>query len=365
MKTVNRRHALGLLAGAAGLTYGGPGFAQQQKKIAFILNGTPGDVGWNFEHARGIEQAKAAYGDTLQMDSFYGVKEWGVEDAAKIQELIDDNYDMIFACSFGYMQSMMKMAFTAPSIKFEHCGGYIRAANLSTYSARWYEGRVPQGLIAGTMTKTNKIGYLASFPIPQVLRGINAAYLAAKSVNPDVEFEVVWLNSWFSPEREEEVSRQLVANGADVLLAHTNSTKPTEVAEELGAFAFGQASDMTAYGPSATLSSTINNWGPYYVRRIGEMLDDSWTSTNTWGGYNDEIIASGDFSDQMPNRLFLQANDTVGRLATGQLSPFVGPIRRQDGTAWLAPGETASDRDLLKMSFFVEGISSVIPSGNN
>ena len=256
---------------------------------------------------------------------------------------------------------MMEVSFKAPDTLFEHCGGFIRTENMSTYSARWYEGRVPQGLIAGTMTKTNKIGYLASFPIPQILRGINAAYLAAKSVNPDVEFEVVWLNAWFSPEKEEAVSRQLIEGGADVLLAHTNSTKPTEIAQELGAFAFGQASDMSSYGPDATLSSTINSWGPYYVRRIGAMLDGTWSTTETWGGFEEEMIAAGTFSDQMPNRLFLQATDTVSRLAEGKSEPFVGPVKRQDGTAWLAPGETASDHDLLKMNFFVEGITSIIP----
>ncbi|MEJ6403149.1 BMP family ABC transporter substrate-binding protein [Yoonia sp. 2307UL14-13] len=365
MTYISRRNAIGLLAGATTATLATPSLAQAKPKIAFILNGTPGDVGWNYEHERGIAQAKAAFGDQTQIDTFYGVKEWGEEDAAQLETLSGQGYDMIFACSFGYMQSMMQAAFAAPDIKFEHCGGFVRTGNMSTYSARWYEGRVPQGLIAGTMTKTNKIGYLASFPIPQILRGINAAYLAAKSANPDVEFEVVWLNSWFSPEREEEVSRQLIANGADVLLAHTNSTKPTEVAEDLGAFAFGQASDMSAYGPNATLSATINNWGPYYVRQIGAMLDGSWSSTNTWGGFADEMIAAGEFSDQMPNRLFLKAADTVERLGAGQMNPFVGPVRRQDGSAWLAPGETASDRDLLKMDFFVEGLTGVIPSTGN
>lgn len=359
---MNRRNALGLLAGGATMALSKPGFAQTQPKIAFMLNGTPGDVGWNFEHARGIEQSQAAFGDRVQIDSFYDVEEWGKGDVAKIAELVDQGYNMIFGCSFGYMQAVMNAAFGAPDVTFEHCGGYVRTANMSTYSARWYEGRVTQGLIAGSITKTNKVGYLASFPIAQILRGINSAYLAAKTVNPDVEFEVVWLNSWFSPDREAEVSRQLIENGADVLLAHTNSTKPTEVAEELGAFAFGQASDMSAYGPNATLSATINNWGPYYVRRIGEWLDGNWASTNTWGGFADEMIAAGDFSQQLPNRLFLQASDTVERLGSRDMNAFTGPIRRQDGSAWLAPGETASDRDLLTMDFFVEGITNVIPS---
>lgn len=362
MLKLNRRTALGMLGAASATAMAGPLYAQDRKKVAFMLNGKPGEVGWNFEHARGIEEAKAAFGDKVQMDSFYGVGEWGKGDADKLKELIADKYDMIFGCSFGYMNSMIQAAFSAPETKFEHCGGYIRSANMSTYSARWYEGRVPQGLIAGAMTKTNKIGYLASFPIPQILRGINAAYIAAKSVNPDVEFDVVWLNSWFSPEKEEEVSRMLIDRGADILLAHTNSTKPTEVAEELGAYAFGQASDMSKFGPRATLSATLNNWGPYYVRRIEALLNNSWATENTWGGLSDQMIAIAPLSEDIPNRVFLQVEDAIERLSNGSQNAFTGPVRRQDGSGWLAAGEVASDADLLKMNFFVDGLTAVIPS---
>jgi len=361
MTPINRRKAIGLMT-AAGAAYGTGAVAQAPKKIAFLLNGTPGTVGWNYEHLRGINQAKEAFGASVQIDSFYGVPEWTSEGADKMRELVAQGYDMIFGCSTGYMESMMYVSFEAPNTAFEHCGGYIRSNNLSTYSARWYEGRVPQGLIAGSVTKTNRIGYLASFPIAQILRGINAAQLAAKAVNPDVEFDVMWLNSWFSLEKEEEASRALIARGADVLMAHTNSTKPTEVAEELGAYAFGQASDMSQFGPNATLSSTINNWGPYYVRRIGALLDGTWATTDTWGGFADEMIAMGTFSDRLSNRVHLQATDAVDRLRSGQLNAFTGPIRRQDGSGWLAPGETANDSDLLTMNFFVEGMTSVIPS---
>lgn len=362
MTSLNRRTALGMLAASAG-TFGiTPAYAQEKRKVAFLLNGTPGKVGWNYEHARGIEMAQQAHGDRVQIDSFYGVPEWGKGDAEKMRELVNDGYDMIFACSFGYMKSAVATAFTAPNTKFEHCGGYIRAANMATYSARWYEGRVPQGLIAGAVTKTNRIGYLASFPIAQILRGINAAYVAAKSVNPAVEFDIVWLNSWFNPEKEEEVARALADRGADVLLQHTNSTKPTEVAEELGINSFGQGSDMTEFGPNAVLSSTINNWGPYYVRRIAEMLDGTWQTEDTWGGLSQDMITIGKLSEKIPNRTFLQANSAVERIREGKTHPLVGPLKKQDGSGWLAPGEQASDHDLLTMNFYVEGITSIIPS---
>lgn len=363
MTKMNRRNAIGLMTAASATALCSGAYAQQRPKIAFLMNENA-DIGWYFEHTRGAEQVKAAYGDRAQIDTFYNVKEWGKGDADKMRELAQDGYGLIFACSFGYMKSTVQVAFEAPNTKFEHCGGYIRAANLSTYSARWYEGRVLEGFVAGAMTKKNRIGYLASFPIPQVLRGINAAYLAAKSVNPEVEFDVVWLNSWYSPEKEEEASRMLIGRGADVLLAHTNTTKPTEVAEELGAYVFGKASDMSKFGPNATLSATINNWGPYYVRRVGEFLDNKWTTTETWGGLSDEMIAIAKLSDIIPNRVHLQATDIVERIRASKLSPFEGPIRKQDGKGWLAPGETASDYDLLTMNFFVEGINSVIPSKN-
>ena len=362
MRTLSRRHALGLLSLGAGVSLASGSFAQDTKKVAFILNGTPGDVGWNFEHERGIQEAKSVFGNSVIIDTFYGVKEWGEEDASKMLELIVDGYDMIFACSFGYGQSLVQMALATPSVTFEHCGGYVLANNVSTYSARWYEGRMPQGLIAGSVTKTNRIGYLASFPIPQVVRGINAAFLAARSVNPDVQFDVVWLNSWFSPEKEEATSRLLISGGADVLLAHTNTTKPTEVAEELGAYAFGQASDMTKYGPNATLSSTINSWGPYYVKRIAAFLNKEWRSTDTWGGYAEGMIASGSLSNRIPVLARAKVADAINGLRKRDVSAFEGPVLRQDGSVFLADGQIATDSELLRMNFYLDGMSGKMPS---
>ena len=362
MSRITRRHTLGLLTAVAGSGLAAPMLAQQSKpKVAFMMNGTPEDVGWNFEHQRGMEQAQAMFADSVQIDPYYGVKEWGEGDKDMLKTLVADGYDMIFGASFGYMGAMVEASFTAPETKFEHCGGYIRAHNLSTYSIRWYEGRAPQGLIAGAVTKTNRIGYMVSFPIAQILRGINAAWVQARAVNPDVEFEVVFLNTWFDPAKEEQAARDLIARGADVVMAHTNSTKPVEVAQELGKYGFGQASDMAAYGPEAQLTASINSWGPYYVRRIMALLDGSWETKETWGGLEDEMLTMGPISDDVPNRVHLQAEDLIQRMSTGQTSPFVGPLKRQDGSAWLAPGETASDHDLLTMDFFLEGLGGVIP----
>lgn len=361
MRNFNRREALALAAAGTTASLGTTVFSQTRPKIAFLLNGNPGELGWNFEHERGIQLARDTFGDAVQIDSIFGVGEWGNGDASEMINLIVQGYDLIFACSFGYGQSVVQIALASPQTKFEHCGGYVRPANVSTYSAKWYEGRMPQGLMAGAMTETNRVGYLGSFPIPQVIRGINAAFLAARSVNPAVEFDVVWLNTWFSPPEEEAAARALMADGADVLLAHTNTTKPVEVAQELGGFGFGQASDMTSFGPDATLSATINNWGPYYVRRIRAFLDGTWESQDTWGGFDEEMIAMGPLASRIPAANRARVDAVVAGMESQLVSPFVGPINKQDGSPWLRAGEVATEHDLLTMGFFVEGITSEIP----
>ncbi|MCF6273458.1 MAG: BMP family ABC transporter substrate-binding protein [Rhodobacteraceae bacterium] len=335
--------------------------AQEIPKIAFIYISPADDpIGWTREHERGREAAAGYFGDAVQLDYFENVTE-GADSLVKLRELAADGYDMVFTTSFGYMNPSINLAFENPGMKIEHATGYVRANNISTYNIRFYEGRVSQGIIAGQMTKTNKVGYIASFPIPEVIRGINSAFLAARSVNPDIEFEVVWLNSWYNPPAEEAAARQLVANGADILMQHTDTAEPMKVAEELGIFAFGQASDMADYGPEAQLSASVNNWGPYYIGRIQALLDGTWESADRWGGLFDNMLEIAPFSDRIPLRIQEQAADAISRIRAGKLHPFTGPIRKQDGSGWLAAGEIASDSDLLTMGFFVEGITGIIP----
>lgn len=214
------------------------------------------------------------------------------------------------------------------------------------------------------MTRTNRIGYLGAYPIPQVTRGINSAYLAAKAANPDVEFDIIWLNEWFNPDKEAQVAHQLLDRGCDILMQHTVSTAAVELAQEKGIYSFGQSSDMSKYGPDAVLTSMINNWGPYYTRRISEFLNGTWKSEDTLGGLGQEMIALGGLLPTIPNRVHLQAQDVISRIASGQQHPFVGPVRRQGGKGWLALGELASDSDLLTMNYYVDGIKSVFPAAS-
>lgn len=334
--------------------------AQDVPRIAFLYHTPEDSIGWSFEHDRARKEVEAYFGDQIEVTYFWEIAE-GEEGEAKMKELAAEGYDLIFATSYGYLSGVLNAAFAFPDVKIEQSTGYVRAPNSSTYSIRTYEGRVPQGILAGYMTKTNKIGYIASFAIPYVLRDINAAFLAARSVNPDVEMEIVWLNTWEDHALEAEAARNLIANGADVLMQNTNTIEPMIVAEELGVFAFGQDSDMRAYGPNAQLTASINHWAPYYISRIQALLDGTWESTDTWEGIGTDMLEIGVFSDLVPLRVQEQAADAVARIRAGRLHPFTGPIRRQDGTGWLAAGETASDTDLLTMGFFVEGISGLIP----
>ena len=335
-------------------------FSQDVPRIAFIYHTPEDTIGWSYEHDRARKDVEAYFGDQIEVSYFWDIAE-GEAGEAKMKELAADGYDLVFATSYGYLSGALNAAFAYPDVKFEHSNGYVRAPNSSTYSIRTYEGRVPQGILAGYMTKTNKVGYIASYAIPYVLRDINAAFLAARSVNPDVEFEIVWLNTWENHDLEEQAARDLIANGADVLMQNTNTVEPMVVAQELGAFAFGQDSDMRAYGPDAQLTASINHWSPYYIRRIQALLDGTWESTDTWEGIATDMLEIGVFSDRIPLRIQEQAADAVSRIRSGRLHPFTGPIRKQDGSGWLAAGETASDTDLLTMGFFVEGITGIIP----
>jgi simple sugar transport system substrate-binding protein len=365
MKDINRRKALGLTAAAVSSTVFSPAYAQSlnKRKVAFTLLFAPGgDVGWDYEHVRGLEQARAAYGDRAQIDAFHEVAEWGNGDKEKFQELVDDGYEMIFTTSAGYMKSTIEVAQANPNVIFESCAGYIRAANVATYNTRWYEGRAVEGFLAATMSKTGRVGYVGAYPIPQVIRGINAAYLAAKSVNPDIVFDISWLNTWYNYEQEGAVARQMIENGADVLMQHTVSTAVVEAAQEKGVYSFGQGSDMSHYAPGAVMTSMINNWGPYYVQRIGEFLDGTWESKDTWGGLGDQMVTMAPLLETLPSRTVLQTQDVIQRLSSGEEHAYTGPVRMQDGSGWLAPGETASDSRLLTMNYYVDGISSVYPS---
>ena len=352
-----------LLASAAALSLAaGSAFAQDKVKAGFIYVGPVGDGGWTYEHDQGRKAVEAELGDAVETVYQESVPE-GADAERAITQMALSGADIIFTTSFGYMDPTLNVAAKFPDVKFEHATGFKRADNVSVYSARFYEGRAIQGHIAGKMTKTNKIGYIASFPIPEVIRGINSAYLHAKKVNPDVEFSIVWAYTWFDPAKEADAARALIDNGADVILQHTDSTAPQAAAQEAGnVITFGQASDMAEFGPVPRVSSIIDNWAPYYIDRVKAVIDGTWESTDTWDGISTGMVGIGEISSAVPADVKAEALALKDAIAAGDYHPFTGPINKQDGTPWLAEGETASDGDLLGMNFYIEGLTGDVPN---
>ncbi|MCL4138104.1 UNVERIFIED_CONTAM: hypothetical protein GTU68_038784 [Idotea baltica] len=249
-----------------------------------------------------------------------------------------------------------------PNVKFEHATGYKTAPNVSVYSARFYEGRAIQGLIAGEMTETNIVGYIGSFPIPEVIRGINSAYIQAKKVNPDVEFKIIWAYTWFDPAKEADAAKVLIEQGADVILQHTDSTAPLAAAEAAGnVIGFGQASDMSEYADGPRVSSIIDDWAPYYIDRTQAVMDGTWETVNTWHGIDKGMVVIGEITDRVPAEVKAEALALKDSIESGEYHPFTGPLNKQDGSVWLAEGEVADDGTLAGMNFYVEGIEGDIP----
>jgi len=351
-----------LMAGAALVVgLGGMAQAEDKTKVGFVYVGPVGDFGWSYEHNEGRKAVEEAFGDKVETMFVESVPE-GADSERVMTQMALDGADLIFTTSFGYMDPTINVAKKFPNVKFEHATGYKQADNVSIYSARFYEGRSVIGHIAGHMTKTNTIGYIASFPIPEVIRGINAAYIAAKKVNPDVKLKIVWAYTWFDPAKEADAANALIEQGADIIMQHTDSPAAMTIAEEKGMYAFGQASDMKQFGPTARLSSIIDDWAPYYIARTQAVMDGTWESTSTWDGIKEGMVGIGDFSNDIPADVQASATALKEALMSGSTHSFTGPVNKQDGSAWLAAGETADDGTLLGMNFYVEGIEGSVPN---
>ncbi|MBM9594260.1 BMP family ABC transporter substrate-binding protein [Roseitranquillus sediminis] len=357
-------HRRTLLAATAALALG-TGWAAAQDdpvKVGFIYVGPVGDGGWTYEHDQARQAVEEHFGDAVETVYQESVPE-GADAERAITQMALGGADLIFTTSFGFMDPTMNVAERFPDVKFEHATGYKTAENVSNYGARFYEGRAVIGHIAGKMTETNKIGYIASFPIPEVIRGINASYIAAKKANPDVEFSVVWAYTWIDPAKEADAAQALIEQGADVILQHTDSTAPLALAEQAGnVIGFGQASDMAEYKPSPRVSSIIDNWAPYYIDRVQAVMDGTWESQSVWHGIDEGMVEIGEMTDAIPEDVRAEAQDIADQIAAGEYHPFTGPINRQDGTPWLAEGEVADDETLLGMDFYVEGLTGEIPN---
>ncbi|HEX6093684.1 MAG TPA: BMP family ABC transporter substrate-binding protein [Dongiaceae bacterium] len=345
--------ALALALAAGGAT------AQDKIKAGWIYVGPIGDHGWSYQHNQGRLRVEQELGDKVETIFVENVAE-GPDAERAIERLARDGAKIIFTTSFGFMEATLKVAQKYPDVKFEHATGYKSADNLAIYNARFHEGRYVIGQIAARMSKSGVAGYIVSFPIPEVVSGINAFMLGAQSVNPDFKVKIVWVNSWYDPGKEADAAKVLFSQGADIIVQHTDSTAPLQIAEEQGKVGFGQASDMIKFAPKAQLTAIVDDWSGYYVQRVKAVLDGTWTTANTWGGIDSGMVGIAPFTN-MPEDVAKMAAETTEKIRSGQLNPFTGPITKQDGTVVGEAGKPLPDGDVLGMNWYVKGIDDQLP----
>ncbi|MGI4779023.1 MAG: BMP family ABC transporter substrate-binding protein [Janthinobacterium lividum] len=331
--------------------------------IAFAYVGPVGDGGWSFAHDNGRKALEKEFGARIKTTFVESVPESA--DAERVfRDFVGQGSKLVFGTTFGYMESMLKVAADSKDVKFEHATGYKTAENLRTYDSRTYEGAYLAGIIAGGMTKTNTLGVVGSVPIPEVLRNINSFTLGAQSVNPKITTKVVWVNEWFSPPKETEAATALINGGADVLFQNTDSPAVLKTAQEKGKRAFGWDSDMTAYGPKAHLASAVINWAPYYIKATQDALDGKWTTGQAWWGVKEGAIDIVSLANDVPAEIKTKVDTVKAGLKDGSFSIWKGPIVGQDGKEMVAGGAVADDKFLSGVNFYVKGVEGKVPGGD-
>jgi len=328
-------------------------------KVGFIYVGPTGDHGWTYRHDIGRQDVEKHFGDKVETTYIESVK-YGPDAERAIRMMAQEGADIIFATSFGYMDPMLKVAKEFPNVKFEHATGYKQSKNMSSYGLRLYQARHVQGVIAGMMTKTNKICYVGAFPIPEVIREINTYYLGAKSVNPDVDIDIVWVNTWYDPGKEAQAAKVMIAEGCDMVAQHTDSPAPLQTAEKAGVLGFGQASNQYKFAPKAQLTATIDNWSPYYIDKVQAVIDGTWKSGDYFGHMKDDVVQMAPFTN-MPAEVEAFAQKIKDGITNGKYFAFTGPIKDNTGKLRLKDGEIADDGHLNSMMYYVEGIDAKVP----
>ncbi len=350
---------LALATSAAVLGFAAAANAQDTTKICFIYVGSKTDGGWTQAHDIGRQALQAEFGDKIETPFLENVPE-GPDAERAIERMARSGCALVFTTSFGFMDATIKVAEKFPDVKFEHATGFKSAPNVATYNSRFYEGRYIQGLIAAKISQKGVAGYIASFPIPEVVMGINAFVHGAQSVNPDFKVKVIWANTWFDPGKEADAAKALIDQGVDILTQHTDTTAPMQVAAERGIKAFGQASDMIKAGPETQLTAIVDTWGAYYIKRTKAVIDGTWKSEQVWDGLKDGILTMAPYTN-MPDDVKKLAEEAEAKIRAGELHPFTGPIKKQDGSDWLADKAVSDDGTLLGMNFYIAGVDDQLP----
>jgi basic membrane protein A len=282
-----------------------------------------------------------------------------------IRQFAQDGYDVIFTTSFGYMDPTINVAKDFPDTTFIHISGFKTAENVGTGFGKIEEPRFVSGQLAGAMTESNQIGYVAAFPIPEIIRGINAFTLGVREANPEATVRVVWTNTWFDPAKERAAAEALLDGGVDVIAQHQDSAGPQQAAEDRGLYGIGYNADMAPLAPDAVITSAIWNWGPYYIDIVESVMDGTWKSEQYWGGWQDGIVDLAPIAEFVPEEIRTTAEEEIARFKSGEetiYTIFTGPIADQTGEIRVPEGQSMTDEELLSMNWFVEGVQGDIPS---
>jgi simple sugar transport system substrate-binding protein len=334
--------------------------AQAPLKMGFIYVGPVGDGGWTYAHDLGRKEVVKKLGNKVQTTYVESVPE-GADSERVIRDLAVKGHQLIFTTSFGYMESTLKVAKSFPKVTFYHATGFKSAPNVVIYNSRMYEPAYLAGIIAGHVSKKNTLGFVASFPIPEVVRNINAFTMGARSVNPKITTKVVWVNTWFDPSKERQAAETLIGQGADVLLQNTDSSAVLQTAQDKGIYAFGWDSDMSAYGPKAHLASCIEVWGGYYTMVAEAALAGKPIKKTVWGGMKDGMNDLVSVSSSLPDAARKLAEQKKADIVSGKFHVFAGPIKAQDGSIKVAAGKTLTDKEIDAIDWYAEGVEGKVP----
>jgi basic membrane protein A and related proteins len=335
--------------------------ADEPLRVAFVYVDPVGDTGWSFQHDLARRELERVLGAKVKTTYVENVP--ATADAERvIRQLAVAGNQLIFTTSFGYMEPTLRVAKLFPKVHFEHATGYKTAANVVTYETRFYEGAYLLGVLAGMTTKSNTLGYVGSFPIPEVIRNIDAFTLGARSVNPKAATKVIWVDTWYDPGKERQAAEALIAQGADVLSQNTDSPAVVQAAEQHGVHAFGWDSDMSKYGPHSQLTANTENWADYYIDEARQAIAGTWTGgRQVANGLKENMVVQTPLNKSVPPNVARLYEDKKRAIIDGKLAPFAGPIKDNTGAVKVAAGTTLTHEQLRAISWYVEGVDGTMP----
>ncbi len=335
--------------------------AEEPFRVAFVYVAPVGDLGWSWSHDAARQEIEEEFGDAVETSFIENVPE-GPEAERVIRDYAQQGYDLIFTTSFGYMDPTATVAEEFPDTWFVHISGYHTADNMSNVFGRMYQSRYLSGLVAGSATESNIIGYVAAFPIPEVIRGINAFTLGVREANPDAEVRVVWTNTWFGPPEEKEAAEALLAAGADVIAQHQDTTEPQKAAADAGAVSIGYNSDMASFVGDTVLTSPVWNWGVKYIDIVQQVMDGTYAPESYWGGLTENLVDLAPFSERVPEDVVSLVEEQRELIMSGEWDVFCGPINGQNGNLVVEEGKCLTDAEMLSQDYFLEGVSGEAPA---